>query len=65
MFASMFAHHIEIRIMGHEFEPQGVMQHTVVFGATLVMVALAGIGFATVCKRVGERRRQAAEQRAK
>ena len=63
MFASLFAHHVGIEIMGKEYEPQGVFQHAVVFGATLAMVILAGIGFATVCKWVGERRRQASEQR--
>ena len=52
----MLAHHIGIEILGKEYEPHGVFQHAVAFGGMLVVIVLASIGFATVCRWVGERR---------
>ena len=64
MIASMFAHHVAIEILGKEYEPHGVFQHVMAFGATLVMVTLAVIGFVTVCRWISAPRDQASRQRA-
>ena len=65
MISSMLAHHVAIEILGKEYEPHGVFQHAMAFGGTLLVLGLAGVGFVTVCRWVGERRRQSVEQRAK
>ncbi len=61
----MFAHHVMLEILGHEFEPHGVWQHAATFTGTAILLTLAGIGFATVFRKVSERRRRVAGQPAK
>ena len=55
MFASMFAHHIGVEIMGREYEPQGLLQHAVVFGASILFFGLAGVGFVTTFRWLAAR----------
>ena len=57
MIASLLAHHIGVEIMGTEYEPHGMLQHAVVFGASIVFFGLAGVGFVTVCRRIAAKLR--------
>ena len=40
----LFAHHIAVEILGHEYSPETPMEHVVVFGVTLLFVVLTGYG---------------------
>ena len=57
MLATLFAHHIGIEIMGREYEPQGTLQHILVFGASILLFGLAGVGFVTTFRRIAQRMR--------
>ncbi len=52
MLGILYAHHIAIEIMGTEYEPQGVIQHVVLFSALTLLFGLAGIGSVTVLRRI-------------
>ena len=55
MLATLLAHHVGIEIMGREYEPQGVLQHVIVFGASILLFGLAGIGFVVTFRRIAAR----------
>ncbi len=55
MLATLLAHHIGVEIMGKEYEPQGFLQHAVVFGASIVFLGLAGVGFVTTLRWIAAR----------
>ena len=52
----LFAHHIEITFFGHHFEPEGIVEHMLAFGATAVVLFLACYGGYSLVRKMIERR---------
>ena len=55
MLSTLFAHHVELVLMGREFAPEGMVQHTLLIGGLIVLFGLAGVGFMTVLRRFSAR----------
>ncbi len=40
----MFAHHMGVELLGHEYSPHGVVQHVCVFAALSFLMTTSAIG---------------------